>query len=423
MSNTIASGPLPAIEFAQRTDPGRDPTKQQNEDAAGHRETRFGHLCVVCDGMGGHSGGQEASNAALAAIFETFDDAKDDASPRDLLRDAILRANVRVRSLGTDDTPDGRPGSTVVAILLHVRGTEVAHAGDSRAFLIHEGQIFQITRDHSMVQQMVDAHLLTPAQAAVHPDANKITRALGIEDDIEVDIRSAPIAHVAGDVFVLCTDGLSDLVESPEILQVASAEPPAQAAWKLVDLANARGGHDNITVQVLRVRESAIGPAHGVADTIVETRPERLPVKTVVLSAAPPKPGRTTEPPPAPFIPDAPRTSSPSSSGGARGKPQISTVAGLLLAAAGIVIAIVVLYMHAEARKGRSRQVNPSLSGPLPTSVPSSVVSLTPQPLEPLPNQPLNGDSPPSTDGTSNDAGPAGLAPLRPPSVRHSHRP
>jgi serine/threonine protein phosphatase PrpC len=409
VSTSPTTSPLPAIELAQRTDPGRDPTKQQNEDAVGYRETRFGHLVVVCDGMGGHSGGQEASTAALATIFETFDRAPTDAIPRDVLRDAIMHANVRVRALGTDETPDGRPGSTVVAVLLHARGAEVAHAGDSRAYLIHEGQIFQLTRDHSMVQQMVDARMLTPAQAAVHPDANKITRALGIEDEVDVEVRAQPIAHVAGDAFILCTDGLSDLVESPEILQIASSEPPAQAAAKLVNLANARGGHDNITVLILRVRESAMGRATGVATTLVETIPQTLP-------------------PTPPVIPPAPM-SAPAASSPARRLSRASTIAGLLLASVGVMIAIIVLFIHARERGGRSTQVSPAFSGPLPGAAatpgasgpapsrevppsPSSVISLTPQPLEHIPG----------ARGEASDAEPPALPPLKAPSVRHSPR-
>src|SRR6185312_2125897 len=145
----------PAVDVASRTDPGRDPTKQVNEDACGWRETAFGVLCVVCDGMGGHVGGREASNAALAQIFEAFERAPLGTPPREVLRDAIRLANVRVRGLSVHDEggagrrpsdEGGRPGSTAVAILIHSQGTEVAHVGDSRAYLVHQGQIFQLTR-------------------------------------------------------------------------------------------------------------------------------------------------------------------------------------------------------------------------------------------------------------------------------------
>src|SRR5690606_32756792 len=114
-----------------------------------------------------------------------------------------------------------RPGSTVVAVLVHEGGAEVAHVGDSRLYLVHAGAISQVTKDHSMVQQMVDHNLIRAEDAAKHPDANKILRALGIAKEVEVEVRPEPVAYAAGDVFVLCSDGLSDLVEPAEILQIA----------------------------------------------------------------------------------------------------------------------------------------------------------------------------------------------------------
>src|SRR6202044_3538945 len=101
----------------------------------------------------------------------------------------------------------GRPGATAVAILLHAHGTEVVHVGDSRVYLVHEGQIFRVTRDHSIVQELVDRGLLTLQQAAVHPDANRITRALGMAPEVEAELRPQPVHHVTGDAFVLCSDG------------------------------------------------------------------------------------------------------------------------------------------------------------------------------------------------------------------------
>jgi protein phosphatase len=257
--SVLSAGTLPAVESDQRSDPGRDPDKQVNEDACGRRETRFGHLCVVCDGMGGHAAGREAAELAVATVVEEFDRAADDTAPADVLRGAIEEANRRVHVLRTSEIGLGRPGCTLVATLTHSRGTEVAHVGDSRAYLVHDGQISRLTHDHSIVQQLVDRGLLTPEQSAHHPDANRITRALGIGPDTDVEVRPRPVPHVPGDTFVLCSDGLSDLVEDFEILAIVGNEPAAQAVGKLVDLANARGGHDNITVLVLRVRGVPVG--------------------------------------------------------------------------------------------------------------------------------------------------------------------
>src|SRR5262244_785702 len=121
------------IDFAQASDPGRDPNKQVNEDSCGYAETRFGHLCVLCDGMGGHYGGKEASRTAIATIFEVFEQSPS-ASPSQVLKSAIEEAGRRVYRLGGPPENRTRPGSTVVAMLLHDRGLDVAHVGDSRAY-------------------------------------------------------------------------------------------------------------------------------------------------------------------------------------------------------------------------------------------------------------------------------------------------
>ena len=258
---------IPAIELALKTDPGRDPDKQVNEDSAVDAETKLGQLAVVCDGMGGHAGGKEASELAVKTILEIVSGAPEVAAPREVLKVAIEEANRRVWSMPSIEA-GYRPGSTVVAILCHANGAEIAHVGDSRIYLVHAGAISQVTKDHSMVQEMVDRNLIRAEDAPNHPDANKIMRALGIAKDVEVDIRSEPIAFVAGDTFILCSDGLSDLVNAAEILDIAGSKPPQQAAGQLVDLANARGGHDNITAMLVRLKTTA---AAGAAPTIVKT--------------------------------------------------------------------------------------------------------------------------------------------------------
>ena len=261
----------PATEVAVRSDPGLDPEKRVNEDMCDQRETRFGHLVIVCDGMGGHADGREAASLALSTILGVFEIAAPETEPREVLRSAIEEANGRVHAMPPIEIGGGRPGSTVVTILVNARGAEVAHVGDSRAYLVHQGQVVALTRDHSVVQQMVDIGVLSPDQAAHHPDANRITRALGMHPSVEVEVRPQAVPYVAGDAFVLCSDGLSDLVADTEIRDIVGSEPALQAAGKLVDLANARGGHDNITVAILRVRESVSGGAAVVAPTVVQT--------------------------------------------------------------------------------------------------------------------------------------------------------
>jgi protein phosphatase len=230
----------PAAEIAVRTDPGRDPDKQVNEDSSFCKETSHGLLAVVCDGMGGHAGGKEASELAIQTIVEIVDAAPAATPPGAALKRAIEEANIRVWQMPTAEA-GFRPGSTVVAALAHEEGAEIAHVGDSRLYLVHAGAISQVTRDHSMVQEMVDRNLIRAEDAPKHPDANKILRALGIAKEVEVDLRAEPLLYTAGDILVLCSDGLSDLVEPADILEIAGSHPPAQAAGRLVDLAHARG--------------------------------------------------------------------------------------------------------------------------------------------------------------------------------------
>jgi protein phosphatase len=247
------------IEFDQASDPGRDPNKQVNEDSCGYAETKFGHLVVLCDGMGGHYGGKEASRLAIATIFEAIEQAPATLAPVDALKSAIEEAGRRVYRLGGPPENRTRPGSTVVAMVLHDRGVDVAHVGDSRAYCIRSGQIYPLTRDHSMVQGMIDAGLLTEAQAIGHPDANKITRALGMKPEAEVEVRPEPMELFVGDVLLMSSDGLTDLVLPADILSTArdafASGGVPNACRALVALANERGGPDNITVQIARVTD------------------------------------------------------------------------------------------------------------------------------------------------------------------------
>lgn len=337
-----------ALDVAIRTDPGKEPTKQVNEDSSGERKTAFGHLVVVCDGMGGHSGGLEASQAALAAIYRTFDVAETASPSREVLRLSIQHANEMVYKLAPpsrlgDDL--SRPGSTVVVMLVHAHGVDIGHVGDSRCYRVRGHAIEAMTKDHSIVQEMVDAKMLTPDQAKGHPDANRITRALGSRMDVAVDVTT--VDYAAGDVFVSCSDGLSDVVDPEDILRIVTGGSAEQAAGQLVDLANARGGPDNITVTVVRTRANAAFravaktlPDHPAdKDTPVPEPAPAAPQKTLVQAPIPAASGPEVEgqalaAPQAPPVEPIHESSHPPS------EPRRRTPIGLVLAIVLVVLGL-----------------------------------------------------------------------------------
>lgn len=247
----------PEVELFCVSDPGREPTKQVNEDSGRTTRTRLGHLALVCDGMGGHAHGQAASQAAVDTIIEQLSRPPFDRPPGAALAQAIQQANHVVYQQGGGPAIEGRPGTTCVAVLVHAGGAEIAHVGDSRVYLMRGPQIYRMTRDHSVVQQLVDAGMLSAEQALTHPDANRITRALGMAPTVDVELYPGPFEVRPGDLFLLASDGLTDLVQDPEIVSVVQnrlGEGLPVACQALVDLANLRGGHDNITVLMLRVQ-------------------------------------------------------------------------------------------------------------------------------------------------------------------------
>ncbi|AUX21746.1 phosphoprotein phosphatase [Sorangium cellulosum] len=350
------------IEFSQASDPGRDPNKQVNEDACGYAETQFGHLCVLCDGMGGHYGGSEASRTAITTIFEVIEQTPATVDPRAVLRAAIEEAGRRVYRLGGPAENRVRPGSTVVAMILHDRGVDIAHVGDSRAYVIRANQIYPLTRDHSMVQGMLDAGMITEAQAIGHPDANKITRALGMRPEVEVEVRPEPMELYPGDVLILASDGLTDLVLNPDILgctrQALASGSVDHACRMLVQLANHRGGHDNITVQMARVLEAgnrsltiAQGPpgvaggagsgdtprALGPHDTLAMTRPDEAAMSRRNPAMAPHASGHG---PPAAAAPAAaaPAAAAPAAAAPAAAAPAAAAPAAAAPAAAASAV-------------------------------------------------------------------------------------
>jgi serine/threonine protein phosphatase PrpC len=234
--------------------------RSANEDACDEFEHASGaRLLVVADGMGGHRGGATASQLAVETIGEVF--AGSEQPDVAALRQAMMRANDRVHAESTADPALRGMGTTVVALLLAPGGAGcVAHVGDSRAYRLRDRQLEPLTEDHSVVREMVRREIITPEEAALHPRRHEILRSIGIEPNVEPELRSLDVRE--GDRYLLCSDGLSNMVEEDEIEEVLGREPPGNAVRTLVRRANASGGADNITIQIA-VIESASPARNG----------------------------------------------------------------------------------------------------------------------------------------------------------------
>jgi protein phosphatase len=215
------------------------------------RMQQLGYLFAVADGMGGYGGGQDASQATLHTLHQQFYATPADRPAPDGLRDAVQAANMAVRRLSMEPGRDSRMGTTLVAVLVYREGVLITHVGDSRAYLVRDGQIVQLTADHSLVQEKVDAGLLNAEQARDFPGKNVLTRSVGSENTAQADYRELTDVQ-PDDVLVLCSDGLTNMVEDSEICQFAAQQHPEAATSALVQLANERGGPDNITVVIIR---------------------------------------------------------------------------------------------------------------------------------------------------------------------------
>ncbi|HZH32403.1 MAG TPA: Stp1/IreP family PP2C-type Ser/Thr phosphatase [Pyrinomonadaceae bacterium] len=223
---------------------------------------RKGLLAIVADGMGGHSAGEVASRMAVEIVSRTYY-GEQGAGTTEALRAAFEEANRRIHEAATDEPELRGMGTTCTALVLHEGHAFSAHVGDSRLYLLRGGEVYLMTEDHSAVMEMVKLGIITHEQARHHTDKNVILRALGTSPEVEVSTWEQPLVVRVGDQFLLCSDGLYDLVSDAEIKQALVATDDLQAACEgLIERAKERGGHDNITVGILSIRpegQSQIG--------------------------------------------------------------------------------------------------------------------------------------------------------------------
>lgn len=245
--------------FFAQTDPGL--ARENNEDAFSFDESRG--VAVLADGMGGYNAGEVASSMAATIINSEMNrwlaESGATASLQDIRRAleiCVGNANAAVYRAANSNAQYAGMGTTLVAGVFRGSDLVLGHIGDSRCYRLRQGGLAQITKDHSLLQEQIDAGLLTPEQAALSVNKNLVTRALGVDDAVLLEIHE----HTAesGDVYLMCSDGLSDMVKDAEIATILQLPLTLeQRAKTLIDTANAHGGRDNITVLLVAVEAGA----------------------------------------------------------------------------------------------------------------------------------------------------------------------
>ena len=247
------------LEFAALTDTGK--VRSHNEDSIA-LSPAFG-VAVLADGMGGYNAGEVASNIATTVVQQSLEsrliacesvtgDAYTQAVSQ-VLQEAVNLANTAIREAALDEPQFSGMGTTLVIAVLENDELTIAHVGDSRGYRFRHDVLTQITRDHSLLQEQLDAGLISPEQAAFAQHKNLITRAVGVDFAVQAEVRSFDVA--AGDTYILCSDGLTDMLSDSEIASILteSVSTLAEISERLVGAANDHGGRDNISVILIRL--------------------------------------------------------------------------------------------------------------------------------------------------------------------------
>lgn len=241
------------MQINGNTDVGR--TRIANEDAFRYGTFDDGAAwAIVCDGMGGVHGGKIASSTAIDIVSQKirkcYNPSMSLSSVENLLLSSVTTANCIVYDRGAVNSELEGMGTTIVAAIIKNGEACIAHVGDSRAYKISNGSIRLITKDHSLVQEMLDMGQITQSEFENHPRKNIITRAMGVEEKIEIEFNTVDFEK--GDALLLCSDGLSGLVSKQELLEIYNSNEFSTLSDKYIEAANDNGGVDNITVVVMK---------------------------------------------------------------------------------------------------------------------------------------------------------------------------
>ena len=265
------------LEIVNLSDTGR--RRPHNEDST-LSDLEQG-LVVLADGMGGYKAGEVASAIAVTSTHKDILTGLKNIKPgqvdkntglhaeSDIVKNAVIIANSNIYGSAQADPECQGMGTTIVVALFHAGIVTIAHVGDSRLYRKRANNFEQITKDHSLIQELIDRGLYTPEEAHAKTPKNLVTRALGIEDKVEVDVME--VAVEAGDIFLLCSDGLNDMVDDEEIHLTLSKYSVnlGEAGQAVVDLANAKGGKDNISVVLIRALEGINSSSGGFVKQLI----------------------------------------------------------------------------------------------------------------------------------------------------------
>ena len=233
--------------------------RKANEDSIGSltkdKTNGYGEVFVVCDGMGGHVGGAIASKTAVDCILQYFEGSPS-SNPIIALEKSISFANMQIYAKAMHDVSLKGMGTTCTVLLNKGDNIYIAHVGDSRIYLNTDNKLYRLTKDHSFVQSLVDAGQLEVSEMEKHPRKNELTRALGISQDVDVEIAENPISSKNGDTFLMCSDGLCGLVNDATLANTMRTTADGQTVNDLIELAENAGGNDNISVTIINVVES-----------------------------------------------------------------------------------------------------------------------------------------------------------------------
>ncbi|MEA2335195.1 MAG: family protein phosphatase, partial [Solirubrobacteraceae bacterium] len=312
---------LRVAEQYAATDTGRQ--RRANEDSLLARAPLF----VVADGMGGAQAGEVASRLAVESFQGGLGDAPE---PEAALAQLARGANSRIHELSHSHAEQAGMGTTLTAVYVGERDVSIAHVSDSRAYRLRDGELLRLTDDHSLVDELLRQGRLTPEEAVEHPQRSVITRALGPEGEVEVDTRS--YTGRGGDVYLLCSDGLTTMVAEDRLAELLGAGETLRAKGEaLIAAANEAGGRDNITVVLLRLEELDAGAAPPTEQAAAVQLPD----------AAPPSPDGSTAapaPPAAPVLARRPRRPSPEGAGASRRRVRLRRAGALAIVVAILAV-------------------------------------------------------------------------------------